>query len=355
MKKFFLLAAAAVVAFASCSKNDQPEQREAAIAFSSYTGRAISKADGSFIGKESTELPANSKFAVWAYNTGKTAWNDGPVTNVFMNNVEVTYAGQGKADPSKYTYTPLRYWPNDEANNKLSFFAYYPAGGTGITAPTNGWGAYTFTAQTTPATMVDFLFSEVAADQTYTHTNSQVNGVVNMKFHHALSMVKFKVNTDKEYANTTIKLVSIKVAGVKTVGTFTPQTASPYGDWDGQTTAADFNVYAGTPKTLTTTAEFLPTGTEATDAYLMVPQDLGADVIATITYSVKTGEDAEVTNIANVVLNTAKDKNNVAINKWKMNQNTVYTFTVGLKPIEFIAEVFDWDAETVSGIKIPTE
>ena len=354
MKKFFLLAAAAVMVFASCSKNDQPEQKEAAIAFSSYTGRAISKADGSFIGKESTELPKNSKFAVWAYNTGSSAWA-GTVSNVFMNNVEVTYAGEGKTDPSKYTYSPLRYWPNDEANNKLSFFAYYPASGTGIIAPTNGWGAYTFTAQTTPATMVDFLFSEVAADQTYTATNSNKPGVVNMKFHHALSMVKFKVNADKEYANTTIKLVSIKVAGVKTAGTFTPQTASPYGAWTGQTTAADFNVYAGTPKTLTTTAEFLPTGTEATDAYLMVPQDLGADVIATITYSVKTDGDAEVTNIANVVLNTAKDKNNVAINKWKMNQNTVYTFTVGLKPIEFIAEVSDWDAETVSGIKIPTE
>ena len=53
-----------------------------------------------------------------------------------MNNVEVTYAGGGKADETKYTYSPLRYWPNDEANNKLSFFAYYPQGGQGITAPT---------------------------------------------------------------------------------------------------------------------------------------------------------------------------------------------------------------------------
>ena len=52
MKKIFLLVAAAVVAFASCSKNDQPEQKDAAIAFSSYAGRAITKADaGSFIGK----------------------------------------------------------------------------------------------------------------------------------------------------------------------------------------------------------------------------------------------------------------------------------------------------------------
>lgn len=358
MKKFFLLAAAAVMVFASCSKNDQPEQKEAAIAFSSYTGRAISKADGSFINKKTTELPAKSKFAVWAYNTGKTAWNDGPVTNVFMNNVEVTYAGGGKADETKYTYSPQRYWPNDEANNKLSFFAVYPYGATGLTAPANGngWGAYTFTAQTAPASMVDFLFSEVAKDQTYSATNSGKKGVVNMKFHHALSMVKFKVNTDANYGtDTKITLKSIKVAAVKTVGTFTPQTASPFGAWSAQGTPAEFTVFNGT-KQLTTVkpnADFLPTGTEATDAFLMVPQDLGDDVVVTVVYTVKTGSDAEVTNTASIVLNTAKDASSNPIAAWNMNQNTVYTFTIGLKPIQFTADVVDWYDETVSGITIP--
>jgi len=358
MKKFFLLAAAAVMVFASCSKNDQPEQKEAAIAFSSYTGRAISKADGSFINKGTTELPADSKFAVWAYATGATAFDGTNTSNVFMNNVEVTYAGGGKADETKYTYSPLRYWPNDEANNKLSFFAVYPFGATGLTAPANGWGAYTFTAQTNPANMVDFLFSEVAKDQTYSATNSGKKGVVNMKFHHALSMVKFKVNTDANYGtDTKITLKSIKVAAVKTVGTFTPQTASPFGAWSAQGTPAEFTVFNGT-KQLTTVkpnADFLPTGTEATDAFLMVPQTLSDDVKVTVVYTVQTGTDAAIENTATIVLNTAKDASNNAITEWAMNQNTVYTFTVGLKPIQFIAEVVDWDAETDSGITIPAE
>jgi hypothetical protein len=357
MKKFFLLAAAAVVAFASCSKNDQPEQREAAIAFSSYAGRAISKADGSFIKKGTTELPAESKFGVWAYATGANPFDGTNTSNVFMNNVEVTYAGGGKTDETKYTYSPLRYWPNDEANNKLSFFAVYPYGATGLTAPANGWGAYTFTAQTAPASMVDFLFSEVAKDQTYSATNSGKKGVVNMKFHHALSMVKFKVNTDANYGtDTKITLKSIKVAAVKTAGTFTPQTASPFGVWSAQGTPAEFTVFNGT-KQLTTVkpnADFLPTGTEATDAFLMVPQDLGDDVVVTVVYTVQTGTDAEVTNTATVKLNTAQGGSPLAaITKWAMNQNTVYTFTIGLKPIQFTADVVDWDAETVSGITIP--
>ena len=357
MKKFFLIAAAAVVAFASCSKNDQPEQREAAIAFSSYTGRAITKADaGSFIGKGSTALLDNSKFAVYAYATGANAFDGTNTSNVFMNNVEVTYAGGGADVETNYTYSPLRYWPNDEANNKLSFFATYPSGATGLTAPSNGWGAYSFTAQTAPASMVDFLFSEVAADQTYSSTNSGKKGVVKMKFHHALSMVKFKVNTDADYAadGTTITLKSIKVAAVNTVGTFTPALASPFGAWTAQGTPAEFTVFSGS-QALNTTAAFVPTGTEANDAFLMVPQTLADAVVATVVYTVKTGSDAEIENTASIVLNTAKDASNNAITAWNMNQNTVYTFTVGLKPIKFIAEVVDWDAETVSGITIPAE
>ncbi len=357
MKKFFLLAAAAVMVFASCSKNDQPEQREAAIAFSSYTGRAISKADaGSFIGKGTTELIAGTKFGVWAYATGADPFDGTNTSNVFMNNVEVTYAGGGYNDETKYTYSPLRYWPNDEANNKLSFFAVYPFGATGLTAPANGWGDYTFTAQTNPANMVDFLFSEVAKDQTYSATNSGKKGVVNMKFHHALSMVKFKVNTDADYAanGTTITLKSIKVAAVNTKGTFKPAVATPFGAWSAQGTPAEFTVFDGT-KALTTTAVFVPTGTEANDAFLMVPQTLSDNVKVTVVYTVKTGSDAEIENTAEIVLNTALDSSKNPITAWNMNQNTVYTFTVGLKPIQFIAEVVDWDAETVSGITIPAE
>ena len=165
MKKFFLIAAAAVVAFASCSKNETAPVQDKVLGFNAYTGRTVTKADASLIDKGTTTLLDGSKFVVYAYNTGSVAWAKS-VSNVFMNNVTVTYAGGGATDPEKYTYSPLRYWPNDEANNKLTFFAYYPQGGTGITAATNGWGAYQFEAQTDPKNMIDFCMSQVAADQT---------------------------------------------------------------------------------------------------------------------------------------------------------------------------------------------
>ena len=357
MKKFFLMAAVAVVALAGCNKPEPEKVESRVIGFETYTGRTVTKADGSFIGKGTTELPTGSKFAVYAYATGANAFDGTNTSNVFMSNVEVTYAGGGKTDETKYSYSPLRYWPNDEANNKLSFFAYYPAAGSGITAPSNGWGGYAFTAQTNPANMVDFLFSEVAKDQTYSSTNSGKKGVVNMKFHHALSLIKFKVNTDADYATdgTVITLKSITLAGVNTKGTLTPQLASPFAAWSAQGTPASFNVFPAGSQVLTTTAVFVPTGTEAADSFLMVPQTLSNDVKATVVYTVQTGTDAGIENTATIQLNLAKDSANNDITAWAMNQNIVYTFTVGLKPIKFIAEVTDWATEQTSTITIPVE
>ncbi len=322
------------VAMLSCSKNESEPAQTKAIGFNTYTGRAISKAGNSLINKGTTTLAEGAKFVVYAYNTKNAAWA-GTVSDVFMNGVTVTYEGGGATDPDKYTYTPMRYWPNDEANNKLSFFAYYPQGGQGITAPTNGWGGYSFTAQTNPKNMVDFCLSQVAADQTYTSTNSGTNGVVNMKFYHTLTMVKFKVKTDAAYTGTTITLKSISLAGVKTTGTLTPSNTTAA--WTNQDNAVAMDVFPAGSKVLSTTDVFVPTGTEIDDAYLMIPQTLGDNVVATITYTVKTGDDAEVTNTATVKLNS-----DATVKAWDMNKNIVYTFVVGLRPIKFIAEVNDW-------------
>lgn len=362
MKKFFLLAAAAIVAFASCSKNDQPEQREAAIGFSSYAGRPVSKADaGSFL-TGTTTLMKDTHFGVFAFATGTNAFDGTNISNVFMNNVDVKYLGTSATDEQYYDYSPLRYWPNDETNNKLSFWAYYPYGALG-TAPK--YGENTFTVEEDPADMVDLMFSDVEADKTYStavNANNSHKGVVSMKFHHALSMVKFKVNLDDTYTGTTIKLVSIKLSNINLTGVLAPKaTYSPtlpfY--WKSVSNPATvFTVFeetAGQTVTKTTDGVFVPTGVENDDAFLMIPQTLGNTVKVTVVYTVQTGTDAAIENTAELVLNTAKDKSNNAITEWAMNQNTVYTFTIGLKPIKFIASVTDWDPVTESGITIPTE
>ena len=71
MKKFFLIAAAAIVAFASCSKNETPlvQEENNAIGFNSYAGRAVSKAGDTFIPEKQTWLNQGKAFGVYAYNT----------------------------------------------------------------------------------------------------------------------------------------------------------------------------------------------------------------------------------------------------------------------------------------------
>lgn len=364
------------LALLSCSKNETPSVQEKAIGFKAYTGRAVTKANSSLIDKGSTTLNSSSVFGVYAYNTGSAAWNPNTGGSLFMKDVAVTYTssdapeGEQNYDPSKdpenYGYSPLRYWPNQESANKLSFFAYYPYsendGDNGITKPTNGWGAYSFTAQTKPENMVDFCLSQVAENQTYSSTNSGTDGVVNMKFYHTLTMVRFLVKTDVDYSqnSTVVTLKSISLAAVKTTGKLTPSTTSA--GWASQNDAKAFDIFPAseTGLALTATEKSLPSGgavtpatqstpiqTPTEDAYLMIPQDLGDDVVATITYTVKTGtstEEKEVTNIATVKLNS--DAN---VQAWVMNKNIIYTFVVGLKPIKFIAEVADWaDAQTVN-------
>lgn len=363
------------LALLSCSKSETaPVNQDKAIGFNTYTGRTVTKADASLIDKGTQVLPNGAKFVVYAYNTGSASWA-GTVSNVFMKNVTVTYAGGGATDATKYTYSPLRYWPNDEANNLLSFFAYYPANGDGIVPPaaategetSNGWGDYTFTVDTDPTKMVDFCVSEVAPNQKYSLTNHGNEGIVNMKFYHTLTMVKFQVKTDENpnanppyvYTGTTITLKSITLAGVNTVGTLSPNNDHLTYDWSDATTPKEFNIFTSSEQNpgliVNSTGAWLPSKTAvaegtpgpAKDAYLMIPQTLSDNVKATIEYTVQTEGDDAVTNTAVVTLNTSD------IKAWQKNKNIVYTFIVGLKPIKFIAEVADWDAVTGANFDIP--
>lgn len=368
MKKMFLLAAAALVAFASCSKSDVEKAAETkAIGFNSYSGRTVTKAGSSFT-TEGT-LPVGQGFGVYAYlTTSNTAFTSAAATaaNLFMNNVAVTYSATPATDPAKYTYSPEKYWPRDESNY-LSFFAYYPvASGSGITPATAGFGGYEFAAKyaaaDAPSAMVDFMLSDVANDKTYTNAvYNSTKGVVQMNFHHMLTMVKFFVNTDKDYKTssyTVIKVKSVTLAGIYTENTVTPTYATGTTTFAWGTTPSNPQTYtiypAGTDLDLSstgTTAVGLPTNVLAADSYLMLPQTLTNDAVVTITYTVQSGSDAAVENVATVKLNEAL-VGSTPLTAWEMNKNIKYTFTIGLKPIQFVATVDNWDAEQSSVIPI---
>lgn len=374
MKKFFLLAAAALVAFASCSKNDaESVNKDKAIGFNTYTGRTVTKASSQyFVDKQKTALVLGTQFGVFAYNSGSAEWAGG-TDNIFMKNVAVKYKTEGATTPTNYEYSPLRYWPNDEANNKLSFFAYYPYGDTtGITVPDKGFDKFTFTVKNKPASMIDFLLSEVEKDQVYS-TN---NGVVPMKFHHTLAMVQFKIKTTADVvadANTKIELVSATLKNINSKGEITPKvTWGTDVKWANQGTPVNFNVYPAGALELTASEVTLPSGTAANDAFLMIPQELAESTVVNdvsqndgavleVVYKVTTTDPetqatSVITNTKTLDLCTATVPGNnndpTAVTEWKMNMSIIYTLVVDLKPIRFTAAVTVWDGDQTATINI---
>jgi hypothetical protein len=179
-KQFRLMAlASAAMLFAACSQDNllSPQEQLAkapennVIQFGTYLGKtAETRSTFGKTGAITTDVlktgaTAIDGFGVFAYYTNTTAWTDDQTTfNAnFMYNQQVTANGS-----SNWTYSPLKYWPNDfattdvdnqtlnpatgsKAGGKVSFFAYAPYVASAGTASDDGIiGITANTAQEAP-------------------------------------------------------------------------------------------------------------------------------------------------------------------------------------------------------------
>lgn len=131
--KFFILAAA--LAFVACSSDDNYTAKEKAsqapqeVSFSAYVNRGVTRAGyaGAAIANTGSPTAASLStvgFGVFAYYTDADFY-DQTFTPNFMYNQKVS--------GTTWTYSPLKYWPNEFGSNsasddidKVSFFAYAP-------------------------------------------------------------------------------------------------------------------------------------------------------------------------------------------------------------------------------------
>ena len=148
--KVILFAGAAVLALAACSKNEVVETNDHAIGFSNYAPKVVDgRADSTFV--NGNNLVSGQKFVVYGYNQ-KAADFSTTLNPTFMPGVEVTYKGGNTLETAgSNTYSPTRYWPKDEANNKLAFYAYYPVSTHVVPTVTEGLGSYAVTVDTDPS------------------------------------------------------------------------------------------------------------------------------------------------------------------------------------------------------------
>ncbi len=385
MKKLLILAAAAALLLASCAKVETTTKNtmaeNAPIVFSNYAPKSITKAAAANYAAGNV-LIANADFDVYGWATANGTSFDG--TNGvksnghdFMEWYTVTYKADGDSDGSKNAYPDgYRYWPSGDTPDYLHFYAYYPSNGeTGITAPAAGLGAFSFTAKTTAATMVDFMVADVVKDKTYDNCTPTA-GTVALTFRHMLTRVQFKFKTTQavvDDTHTTIKVTDVKLYNALTTGTLTSAfngTATTT-TWSAQGTpsASPYEVYVNGADidNFELTATAAPATNNAADIFLMVPQEMITPAFSNTPHTTTNLSNKPQYLLVNwdVITDGVTTHNSKALYfdtdlkttdnitgpaatydlDWAKNASITYTLTIGPQPILFTATVEDWTPE----------
>lgn len=399
MKKIllFTVAAATAMAFTGCSQSSEladtesnnTETTQKAISFDTYLSKTTRAGEA---GAQNTGTLKTNGFGVFAYYTGQNAYAKTTTPN-FMYNTKVSVPTGSTA----FTYSPARYWPNNDGD-KLSFFAYAPyvevTAGTGLPADaTSGITTLSNNAYTGAPTVtykladdktqsVDLLWgAKMGTTTNEVNTNlTRTKDNVGFTFKHALakfggdnSCIKAILATDddKAFDKTTTKVtisdITITSSDIATTGTLdlTTGTWSGRQNNDGKMTldipATAISEAIAEPKTtdkeIDGTAAVKLTGLqptiytnvlkENTASYYFIP-GTQPKFDVTVTYRVRTIDSslsAGVTNVKQTIKKTIQFPNAFEANK-KYN----LILSIGLNTVKFSAEVSDWasDKEAVT-------
>ena len=189
----------------SCSSDDlnslsDNSSKNEAISFDGYLGRSAVAVNGSRGSVETKETLKNKGFGVF----GKYDAGAGQTSDFFVNQ-KVTYS----TTASKWTYTPLKYWPTQ---GKIDFLAYAPhKEGQNLNANTT---AFDFTVAKKAADQIDLLWANATGKITESFEGT-TKEKVKFLFKHALSRLGYTVKLSGNYSsdNATFTLKKITLAG----------------------------------------------------------------------------------------------------------------------------------------------
>ena len=336
MKKFFMFAAMASVALASCVKNEPvatPEQGDAITFDVPVVGVPTKVAE-----LTGTDYPTDRPFHVYAYHTEASTAYAG--TGVKYMDAVAEYQS---ADP--VCYSPGNYyWPK---TGDLSFFAYSPSS---VSATENaGTITFDYTVDTDPTKHVDLLYSDWAIDQTSGDNAEDVGTYaykgIQLAFNHAMSVVKFNFKGTSADVAANIQITSVLLQNVFTNGTLTcDYDADPKAAWDDQDVKGNFNLLKTTPYQLTAANSVIDT-----DIYnlILLPQALPADAKLVVEYQIKNPLGGWIDQDAvEILLNTAK-VGDAALQTWNMNTKYTYNVVFDLNKVYFAPTVVDYISDPV--------
>ena len=327
-----------------------------AIEFGTYVGRdAQVRSANAITGIDDLKKSGNG-FGVFAFYTGTADFAEASATTPnFMNNQKVEYS----TTTSDWTYSPLKYWPNNDGD-KVSFFAYAP-----YAAKT--WSAgnkIAYTVEDVVTEQVDLLFAPGEKNK----TKQSTTGKVSFAFKHALARIGFSVayaadqttegGTLGDATKITINKVVIRKKGASTEtegvfytgGNLTLTADNADAAWADQTGAQAFTLTDAnfTAKELNkATAKIAPFN--KVDSYVMIiPQNTEFEVY--VEYTVAT-TDASLTDGKSEIVN--KITTPVSAIDFKANTSYTLNLVLGMTSVKVAATVDDWTAGSTTDVNVP--
>lgn len=360
-KKFVMgIAAMAALTLVSCSSDDldslsDNSSKNEAISFDGYLGRSAVAVNGTRGSEETVNTLKTKGFGVFGnYIAGAGQTSDAN----FFKNQQVTCPG------TKWTYSPLKYWPSD---GHIDFLAYAPyVNGTELT---DGSKINNFIVSKTITDQKDLLWTNATSQISADVTSSKKK--VNFQFHHALSRLGYTVNLTGDYSSNpenkaTFNIEKITLAGSpdETKGAFytsgtidLSKQNNKEGLWSNQTGKQKFD-WSSVDKLVTYVdpkdQTKKPVSNSPSDYLFVIPQDFS---------QTKTEENPNVDELYVIVEYTihyhdGKEQTNKVYKQIKRHflQGKAYNLnlTLGL-PIEFDVDVTGGANAGVDGWDAPED
>ena len=322
MKKYFVIAIAACVALAACTKNEvRPVSTDQEITFKTI-GTKAAEAYGT-----------GNTFRTWAYlhNVDYATGIDNQLYLGGTDGLEISYVGsEWKNATAKY------YWPKN--GGKLSFYSY------GLNTTSNSLTTGTITCSFENGIQVagydivdnhnvDFLVADVAKNQTEnTDPKTHFHVGVPTLFRHRLSNVAFTIQAAEAYANKTFTLKSITLKGVTKTADY---IQAPFGTeaWNGHSTT-DI-VFCNTDVVFSNSVK-TPTANQS----YYIPQTMLNDQKVVIVYEIATNNGTLSSAVETVTVE--KKLNELFPDSWEMGKKYSCAITVSLDEILWDPAVEPW-------------
>ena len=299
--------------------------------------------------KEYTATDNLENIGVFAYFTHGN-FNESTATPNFMYNQLVA-----KQPDGKWTYSPVKFWPDNSTTDKISFFAYAPYVKEAESCnpsfqdkeTTSGFPVLSYTVPTAENQQIDFLAS--------TPVMNQNNGNVSFKLRHTLTKVNIYVksndNTDGKSV-TSFSLTGIK-SGILTY--HAPATDSDKGWKWTYPSSGEKEVFTAS-KTNFSVPNTIAEGKKLLATFFLLPDGKESKFSITYQYTTKDSNNALITQSISI-----KDQSLPLTGNWTSGATVGYAIGIAKKAITVMPDNSHspWEGatedETVNGTEDTTE